>query len=80
MNRAALGLCLILAGCGGMNPFARETAEQPRGISLQTDAGGLEIQPHATGVAAQEDPAVRVGLEHLYLGPSPALRHASSCV
>ncbi len=44
MIRAALGLCLVLAGCGGggltLNPFARE---EPQGIQLETDAGGLAI-------------------------------------
>ncbi len=44
MSRIALVLCLVLAGCGGggpnLNPFAKE---KPRGIQLETDAGGLAI-------------------------------------
>ncbi len=74
MNRAALGLCLILAGCGGMNPFARETAEQPRGISLQTDAGGLEIIGAGGGrIDFGRSPAGVIPLLERELGPGRAL-------
>lgn len=44
MSRIALGLCLVLAGCGGggvrLNPFDSKT---PQAIMLETDAEGLAI-------------------------------------
>ena len=44
MSRTWPVVCLVLAGCGGggldLNPFGRDA---PRGIQLETDAGGLAI-------------------------------------
>jgi hypothetical protein len=76
MTRGALVFCLVLAGCGGPGAglFERKPAEEPRGISLETDAGGLQIVGGGAGrIDFGRSPAGVIPLLERELGPGREL-------
>ena len=75
MTRAALVFCLALTACGGAPVLDRTAAAAaPRGISLETDSGGLAIAGGGEGrIDFGRSPAGVIPLLERELGPGREL-------
>ena len=66
---------LVLAPGAGDALF--ELGRVPGQVAVDDDAGVLEVQARRAGIGAEEDAAVRVGLEGVDLGAAALLRDAA---